>query len=1069
LEKLQSRESAGAGPDDPAAFVTPVKQLLRGGESAGPPVAAATPDRVTGAERLTELAVLYAHLIEHALLLGLSIELSFLVRLLVAPGGAGPPPAESVLLTSLHNAVFFSVQTLWRLRGLLVCLDAAHLRLLATNGRLVAFHPQLADALRELPARRPCASPPPAAAADGDGERPDSLAFYAELVYRPNFPSDASFHAFRRQHDQLHALLERWRSAAAAGAGHWEPDAVLGDEPRALVALCRHPVNMHHLARLFQAQLLLLAGGGGGGAQEPAELLQQTDRARLQRLSDRFLKPVCVGRSGGRRDFPGAEELFRQLLERADSAEFSAALRDLLASSVLQLDGQTVHLPDSGVQPSTVRAVSERIFRLRLLAKFLGLVTFRGLHADGEIPEQVLTSSIQMRNRLPPPLDLLSCLEGAVRRRQLVITLPWIIEYICMMDRVSVLTSAHQTVFSLLVAMFRALRRAAALTAHNALFLRLQYENLYEIHSHVQNLCEKDHLAAMDRRRMEQLLAEFGRLYVRRGAPPPAAAAADSCDLVRPSLFYVCCPYLAEQKVALQQFRAGRAYQPSPALRKIIPISARPADARTAAARRTQAELEEAFFQSHHPSLRRAAAFTVERLSSALIKLVRGPQLAALTAPLVTPLRQQMTERLRRGEQDFQIKGWLPARLSALVLAQHAALVRQLAAGCRRRAGALVTDALGALLVGEELTEGARRTVHRLTEAGVLSRVNCWINTNLTRDFVQHVLEEQCRAELRRLRRADAAADAPAPLSDLPDRPADVRSPSVCLMDVKDAVCGALSGARLPSPAGLESLLGRVSAVYGQWSRLLPATGRCLQQLSTQLVVTLACSRPELLATPAAQRAVLACWAALGLEPAAQLLAEPVRRQVAAARQPAAADDCLRTLLAAADGQPPQPTPLGAAAGGQPQQPSRRSAGQPEQPSRRSAGQPRRKVAVPPGGGCSAAEETAVGRTRPESAPPEQQRATAAAGGAEQHTTLEDLRLEDTTLEDLRLEDTTLEDLRLEDTTLEDLRLEAARSEDLGAAHPVAEDGGAAGAALGRRLESAAPCWRRRPPLVQLS
>ena len=63
----------------------------------------------------------------------------------------------------------------------------------------------------------------------------------------------------------------------------------------------------------------------------------------------------------------------------------------------------------AGVLPSTVRDVSGRIFRLRLLAKFLGLVTFRGLHSETDIPEQVLTSSIQMRNRVsaapskPPP------------------------------------------------------------------------------------------------------------------------------------------------------------------------------------------------------------------------------------------------------------------------------------------------------------------------------------------------------------------------------------------------------------------------------------------------------------------------------------------------------------------------------------------------------------------------------------------------------------------------------------------------------------------------------------------
>ncbi|XP_037080427.1 codanin-1-like [Pollicipes pollicipes] len=348
-------------------FVTPVKQVIRhesgGAPAVGPPIQLAEPERVTGGERLAALAALYAHLVEHHHLLGLSIELNFLVRLAAA-----------------------------------------------------------------------------------DDERPDSLAFYAELVYRPNFPSDAAFNAFRRQHDLFHQLA---------------------------------------------------------------------DRSRLQRLNDRFLKPVCVGRAGGRRDFPEAQELFRQLLLRADSAEFSAALRDLLASSLLELDAQALQLPDSGVLPATVQEVSERIFRLRLLAKFLGLVTFRGLHSDEDIPEQVLTSSVQMRNRLPPPLDLLSCLQAAVRRRQLVITLPWLIEYICMMDRVSVLTAAHQAVFSLLVGLFRSLGRAAGLTRHNALFLRLQYENLYEIHSHVQNLHDEGDLAAADRRRVDEVRAEFGRLYLR--------------------------------------------------------------------------------------------------------------------------------------------------------------------------------------------------------------------------------------------------------------------------------------------------------------------------------------------------------------------------------------------------------------------------------------------------------------------------------------------------------------------------------------------------------------------------
>ena len=295
--------AAGTGAEE-AGYVTPVKQLMRRESAAGSPasstITAALPESVTGAERLTQLAAVYAHLIEHNLLLGLSIELNFLVRLLVTPGGDGPPPADSRFLTTVHNAVHFAVETLWLLRHQLVFLDAANLRLLATNERLVAFQPALADALLELPARRPCVSPPPGAAAAADEERPDSLAFYAELVYRPNFPSDASFNAFRRQHDQFHALVEQWR-AAVAGGGTWDAETALGDEPRALVALCPHPVNMHHLARLYQAQLLQLAGAAGGGGTESAALLLQADRTRLQRLNDRSVSVTARCHSHSRR------------------------------------------------------------------------------------------------------------------------------------------------------------------------------------------------------------------------------------------------------------------------------------------------------------------------------------------------------------------------------------------------------------------------------------------------------------------------------------------------------------------------------------------------------------------------------------------------------------------------------------------------------------------------------------------------------------------------------------------------------------------------------------------------
>lgn len=78
--------------------------------------------------------------------------------------------------------------------------------------------------------------------------------FIQETDSRDYFPSDASFHAFRRQRDAFYEILRSWQTCK--GRPGWNFAVSLSGKVRALLATHQHPANYHHLAKLVTRQIL---------------------------------------------------------------------------------------------------------------------------------------------------------------------------------------------------------------------------------------------------------------------------------------------------------------------------------------------------------------------------------------------------------------------------------------------------------------------------------------------------------------------------------------------------------------------------------------------------------------------------------------------------------------------------------------------------------------------------------------------------------------------------------------------------------------------------------------------
>ncbi|KFZ56910.1 Codanin-1, partial [Podiceps cristatus] len=515
-------------------------------------VTCANPTKVSSKKQLECLAQLYSSCIAENLVPNIFLELFFVLQLLTSKGTSAAEDEDSDLevdersedasgrqhFRSVHNCVYFAVQVLDYQYEIISRLEKGMLKLLAENERIASFSPTLHERLRQayesstakVSLLLPCSV--------------QSVSFQPETDNRSNFPSDRAFHIFKKQRDIFYELLREWEDNHEKTG--WDFERVLGSKVRAMMAHLSATCNHSHFARLFQKQLIQMCKGPiGGGAswgdtpdQDVLNMLGSDNLSRLKRLQERFVVPQSIRGPCPPPSFPGCQQFFRDFILSAGSYQFNQHLMDNLCLKILELNGLTLveHEHSDGEADMDEQDEKKRftvvLLSLRLLAKFLGFLVFLPYRTVEQPTRDLQDSAVALRNQTLPVLDVLKLLRQSIRDQRSVLTIPWIVEYLSLVDHIAPFLDYYRKVFCLLLKVYRlmVLSEDKEMSFLNKLLILAVLGWLFQVPSVPEELFFTTDV------RQEGLVMDT----------VTSAQALDSVPLVDQQLLYTCCPYLGE-------------------------------------------------------------------------------------------------------------------------------------------------------------------------------------------------------------------------------------------------------------------------------------------------------------------------------------------------------------------------------------------------------------------------------------------------------------------------------------------------------------------------------------------
>ncbi|KFP41856.1 Codanin-1, partial [Chlamydotis macqueenii] len=614
-------------------------------------VTCANPSKVSCKKQLECLAQLYSSCIAENLVPNIFLELFFVLQLLTSKGTSTAEDGDSDVeanernedasgrqhFRSVHNCVYFAVQVLDYQYEVISHLEKGMLKLLAENERIASFSPTLHERLRQayesstakVSLLLPCSV--------------QSVSFQPETDNRSNFPSDRAFHIFKKQRDIFYELLREWEDNHEKTG--WDFERVLGNKIRAMMAHLSATCNHSHFARLFQKQLIQMCKGPvGGGAswgdtpdQDVLNMLGSDNLSRLKRLQERFVVPQSIRGPCPPPSFPGCQQFFRDFILSAGSYQFNQHLMDSLCLKILELNGLTLveHEHSDGEADMDEQDEKKRftvvLLSLRLLAKFLGFLVFLPYRTVEQPTRDLLDSAVVLRNQTLPVLDVLKLLRQSIQDQRSILTIPWIVEYLSLVDHIAPFLDYYRKVFCLLLQVYRlmVLSEDKEMSFLNKLLILAVLGWLFQVPSVPEELFFTTDV------KQEGLMMDT----------VTSAQALDSVPLVDQQLLYTCCPYLGELRKLLASFVAGSGAKNGGFIRKITPTAAESlAPKASITQRKLQVELEQAFFHNQPPSLRRTVEFVAERVGSNCVKHIKATLVAELVQRAEAMLQDKVKE-----------------------------------------------------------------------------------------------------------------------------------------------------------------------------------------------------------------------------------------------------------------------------------------------------------------------------------------------------------------------------------------------------------------------------------------
>uniref|UniRef100_A0A3P8SSB2 Codanin 1 n=1 Tax=Amphiprion percula TaxID=161767 RepID=A0A3P8SSB2_AMPPE len=606
---------------------------------------------------------------------------------------------RNILAPMLHSHAEISNCVLLAFVRLVAHLDKCTLRLLAENERVASFSPDLRDRLTQAQDR-------------STAKVSLCFPFQPATDNRSNFGSDKAFHTFKKQRDIFYEVLREWEDFHKEPG--WNFDAALGSRIRGMMGQLTSAGNHSHFARLFLKQLVQMCKGtrvnSSPGDTPDADLLGMLGAdslGRLKRLEERLIQPHGVAGPCPPPSFPGHQEFFRDFLQAASCCQLNQHLQDSLCQQLLQTKLQFF---GSFCQDEKQR-FSSVLLLARLLAKFLGLISFLPYQTSEKPSREIQETAITLRSKSVPVLDVCAVLSNSVRRRRTILTVPWLVEFLSMLDFVGPRLLCYRTALGTLLLLYRMLLgRCEEICYLNKLLMVSVLGWLFQI-----PVIPEDIFFTSEFTEVAQIEDSNSR-----------TAGLDCIPLVDQQLLYTCCPFLGEFRKLLAAFVSGSTAKGGGIIRKITPTSAELKDAQAAnrSQQKLQMDLEQAFFHNQPPSLRRTVEFVAERVGSNAVKHMK--------ATLVSELVEKGEKMLRDGLTSPNSN---PSKLNDAICAQLCEAGLEALSRATRFCYEKSPEAIRTLLP-DETSPPVLTTSENITKRLATEKACSWLSANITGSYI---------------------------------------------------------------------------------------------------------------------------------------------------------------------------------------------------------------------------------------------------------------------------------------------------------------------------------------------
>ncbi|XP_044260960.1 codanin-1 [Tribolium madens] len=493
----------------------------------------------------------------------------------------------SFLFNSIHNVVYFASKSLEKQGRILRNYDNSTVRLLTENNRLCEFAPTLIQSLQQIVK--------PDRISEIESFQ-NNICFNSDTDNRQNFPNDLSFHAFKKQRDLFYDILRVWEQHHLASGFNYVVS--LGGKIQTLLSLSNEPTNFIHFSRLFKAQLLTCRNSDCDDFVTSLDV----DAEKLNKLKNRCVtKETCHGLNSLPK-FSESEEFYRDFIVVGANFVFNRHLADALIEEIIELNesyfSNNEEEGENSVDLVTKKSYYSCIKSLRILAKFLGFVESLPYKSQcGGYSEQLMTTHLKIRKQICPNFDVKTLLETSVRRKSVILCVPWLIKYLSMLDTVTLKLPYYTQIHSTLFWIYRNFDWGPD-------------PNIYLIKFCLGWLFELPHIP-------DHNYSFFFSTPPQNTTPKTHI---DQLEIVDQDILYFCCPYLNEIKKLLTTTSTNQMIT----IKHITPVTAQQQTPDEIARKKLEQQLEDAFFNGQPISLRKSVDFVSERVASTCVKYVCG-------------------------------------------------------------------------------------------------------------------------------------------------------------------------------------------------------------------------------------------------------------------------------------------------------------------------------------------------------------------------------------------------------------------------------------------------------------